>query len=167
MESTFLNKAAFAVLLCVAVAWGAGMVGRTVVPDASPRKPVFSIPGLEKVLIRPYMQHADPQRGAALVGAVCSNCHAINEHAQESVGPALTNVAGRFIASLAGFHYSSALADLAKERWSDQNLSDWLAAPSRFAPGTRMSLMGIPQAEQRADIIAFLHTLTTPTSEKK
>lgn len=166
MESTFLNKAAVAVLLSVAAAWLAGRVGAAVVPLTPPAKPAFTVPGLEKVAIKPYLEHANPVHGAALVQEICSSCHALESRSAESVGPVLAGVAGRNIAALPTYTYSSALAALHGQVWSDQNLSDWLTAPARFAPGTRMSLMGLPNVAQRADIIAYLHTLPPAPTTK-
>ncbi|GAN68969.1 cytochrome c [Acetobacter orleanensis NRIC 0473] len=105
------------------------------------------------------MAHADAQRGDALVHQVCTNCHAVNDGASDGVGPNLSGVVGRPIAGLSGYSYSQALKAQHGHIWSDQALSDWLTAPARFAPGTRMSLVGLPDAAQRADIIAYLRTL--------
>ena len=159
MDSTFLNKVAAAILLSVGSAWLASVVGGAVVPTIMPAKPAMSVPGLERVAIQPYMAHADAARGAVLVQAICGSCHALQPQATQSVGPVLGGVAGRSIGSDPQYAYSPALVALRAQVWSDQNLSDWLTAPARFAPGTRMSLMGLPNVAQRADIIAYLHTL--------
>src|SRR5690606_28248497 len=56
----------------------------------------------------------------------------------------------------AGFAYSSALADHGGE-WTYENLDEWLASPRGFAPGTKMSFAGLSSAEDRANVIAFMH----------
>ncbi|KAA8389561.1 c-type cytochrome [Acetobacter tropicalis] len=159
MDSVFLNKAAAAVLLSIATAWICGAVGSTVVPITAPAKPAFSVPGTENVPIAPYMAHADADHGEELAHQICSSCHALVSAASDGVGPNLAGVAGRPRASITGYAYSSALAGQKAHVWSDQALSDWLTSPARFAPGTRMSLVGISSPAQRADIIAYLHTL--------
>ncbi|ATJ91439.1 cytochrome C [Acetobacter senegalensis] len=159
MDSVFLNKAAAAGLLSIAVAWICNAVASGVVPANVPVKPAFSVPGTENVSITPYMAHADADRGEELARQICSSCHALVSAAADGVGPNLASVAGRPIATAAGYAYSSALLGQKEHVWSDQALSDWLTSPARFAPGTRMSLVGISSPEQRADIIAYLHRL--------
>ena len=60
------------------------------------------------------------------------------------------------IASGEGFSYSSALASKATMKWSESNLNRWLTSPQGFAPGNSMAFSGIPSANDRADLIAFL-----------
>lgn len=160
MNSVFLNKAALAIVMSVGVAWLSYVVSDGVVPHTAPAKPAFSLPGLENVPIKPYLAQASVSRGAELARQICASCHAFKQGALDGVGPNLAGVAGRTIASVAPYSYSEALKSLKEHSWTDQNLSDWLTAPAHFAPGTRMSLMGIPVVTHRADIIAYLHTLT-------
>ena len=167
MESAFLNKAAAAILLSVAMAWLASLLGAVVVPLTAPAKPAFMVPGLEHVAIAPYLAHANQARGAKLVQEICSSCHAVDGRTVENVGPALAGVVGRPIAALPTYAYSPALKSLHTQVWSEQNLSDWLTAPARFAPGTRMSLMGLPNVAQRADIIVYLQSLSSITTKSQ
>ncbi|GAN61205.1 cytochrome c family protein [Acetobacter cibinongensis] len=162
MNSVFLNKAALAIVMSVGVAWFSHVVSDVVVPHTAPAKPAFSLPGLENVSIQPYLAQASVSRGAELARQICASCHAFKRGASNGVGPNLSGVVGRPIASVTSYSYSASLRSLQNHSWTDQNLSDWLTAPAHFAPGTRMSLMGIPVVTQRADIIAYLHTLTAP-----
>lgn len=159
MDSMFLNRLGAAFLLSGVSVWICSAVGSAVVPQTVPARPAFSLPGLENKPIAPFMAHADAERGDALVHQVCTSCHAVNEGASDGVGPNLSGVAGRRIAGLSNYSYSAALKGQQGHVWSDQALSDWLTSPARFAPGTRMSLVGLPDPAQRADIIAYLHTL--------
>lgn len=159
MDSMFLNRLGAAFLLSGV---GIGLcyaAGTAIVPHTAPAKPAFSLPGLENKPIAPFMAHADAQRGDALVHQVCTSCHALNERASDGVGPNLAGVVGRSVAGMPGYAYSPPLKARHDHVWSDQALSDWLTSPARFAPGTRMSLVGLPDPTQRADIIAYLHTL--------
>ena len=58
---------------------------------------------------------------------------------------------------MADFKYSSALVGL-NLSWNDKNLDEFLTAPATLAPGTTM-VVGVPQAEDREDLIAYLKTL--------
>lgn len=86
----------------------------------------------------------------------CSACHA-NVAGQNGVGPSLHGVVDRDIAALDGFNYSDALAGL-DGAWTPEALSGFLERPSNYAPGTAMSYSGMSDAEDRANLIAYLAT---------
>ncbi|WP_128253252.1 c-type cytochrome [Falsirhodobacter deserti] len=88
------------------------------------------------------------------VFARCSACHRLD--GSNGVGPHLDGVVGRQKASLPDFNYSSALRAMADEAWTPEKLDAFLANPRGYAPGTRMAFAGLPNAQDRADVIAFL-----------
>ncbi|MBN8839179.1 MAG: cytochrome c family protein [Sphingomonadales bacterium] len=97
----------------------------------------------------------DAERGRT-VFARCAACHDAKTGANR-VGPSLKGVVGRRAASNAGYGYSAALKNK-NVTWTPATLDAFLTAPTRFAPGTRMSLpVGNPK--DRADLIAYLATL--------
>ena len=55
-----------------------------------------------------------------------------------------------------GFAFSDALAGKGGD-WDWDSLSDWLANPKKFAPGTKMTFAGLSNPEDRANVIAFLN----------
>jgi hypothetical protein len=63
-------------------------------------------------------------------------------------------------APAAGFRYSNAMAD-AGMVWNEETLDALLAAPGKAIPGTAKS-REVADAQDRADIIAYLKTLTEP-----
>jgi cytochrome c len=75
------------------------------------------------------------------------------------VGPALYGVVGRQQASAAGYTYSTALS-AHKDKWTYGELNKWLVKPAAYAPGTKMAYAGISSDETRADVIAYLRTLS-------
>ncbi|QIQ87911.1 cytochrome c family protein [Erythrobacter sp.] len=107
-------------------------------------------PTLAQVLL-----DADPEAGAK-VFAKCQSCHNVEAGGPNGVGPNLHGVMGKPIASNApGFNYSSALKDKGGE-WTWENMSEWLASPRNFAPGTSMSFAGLGSIEDRANVMAYL-----------
>ena len=66
---------------------------------------------------------------------------------------------GRKIASVAGFNYSAALKGKSGT-WTFDELNKWLADPRAMVPGTAMTFAGLANEKQRADIIAYLDTLS-------
>jgi cytochrome c len=89
----------------------------------------------------------------------CRPCHAFDRGAVAKVGPPLYGVVGRPVASIAGFRYSAAMKALGGQ-WTYDRLERLLADPSGFVAGTRMSFPGEPDAQRRADILAYLRTLS-------
>ena len=87
--------------------------------------------------------------GAALFAARCANCH--NLAAEHYIGPHLEAVIGRPAGRVAGFNGSAALTSL-DIVWTRENLAEFIASPSQFAPGTTMPDAGITAEE--AQIIA-------------
>ncbi len=85
----------------------------------------------------------------------CAICHTIGKGQPNGVGPNLHGLFDREAGKAPGFSYSSGLAT-AKFKWDDENLDKWLAEPSKFIAGTKMSF-NIPDAQDRANVIAYLH----------
>lgn len=105
------------------------------------------------------LDHANVKQGQQFVETVCAACHNTKEGAGAKIGPDLYNVVGRARHSVKGFDYSSAIKKLGGN-WTYANLDQWLTDPNKVAPGTKMTFSGIPQAPLRADVIAYLRTLS-------
>ena len=101
---------------------------------------------------------ASAERGAQ-VAKQCLACHNFEEGQGPKVGPDLYNIVGRKIASVSGFNYSSALKSK-NGTWDFNALNAWLAKPTAYAPGTAMTFAGLSNDKQRADVIAYLDTLS-------
>jgi len=84
----------------------------------------------------------------------CKSCHGAKS---SLMGPALAGVAGAKIAGRSDFAYSTGLKAKAGV-WSDANLEAYLAAPTKFAPGSRMA-QGVANPADRAAVIGYLKTL--------
>lgn len=86
----------------------------------------------------------------------CKTCH-LMEEGRNGVGPSLYGVVGREAGSMEGFNYSDANAN-SGVTWTPEVLFEYLEAPRDFMPGTRMAFPGIADAQERADLIAYLET---------
>ena len=94
---------------------------------------------------------ADPQKGKEIYGR-CLACHALE---YDRVGPRHCGLLGRRAGSVQGFAYSAAMKR-SKIVWNDRTLDRFLADPPKTVPGTAMTYAGVPDAKDRADLIAYL-----------
>jgi cytochrome c len=103
---------------------------------------------------------ADAKDGEQYTHKVCVACHTFDKGGKNGVGPNLYGVVERPRDSEAGFSYSPAMEKFKGQPWSFDSLNEWLYKPSAYVPGTRMSFAGITNDKQRADVIAYLRTLS-------
>jgi cytochrome c len=94
---------------------------------------------------------ADARRGEQLHGR-CLGCHAL---AHDRVGPRHCGLFGRPAGSVQGFAYSAAM-QRSRITWNEATLSRFLARPLAMVPGSTMTYDGVPDAQERADLIAYL-----------
>jgi cytochrome c len=117
-------------------------------------------------LLALFPLNAFPADGNAAKGrrsflAQCSACHTTTAD-NRITGPALLGVIGRKAGTLDGFAFSDAMKKSGLT-WNTATLDQYLAAPAKVVPGTTMAL-AVPNAATRADLIAFLNTLTPAPS---
>jgi cytochrome c len=108
--------------------------------------------------IEALLAESDPQRGQAET-KVCQTCHTFEKGGPNKVGPNLYGIIGRARASQPGFNYSAAMKAKGGE-WTVDDISQFIANPKAFVPGTAMGYAGQPNGKRRADIIAYLNTLS-------
>ena len=113
-------------------------------------------PPVEDVL--PLIASADPAHGFD-VALPCRGCHSVDREAKVINGPPLWDIVGRPKASFDGYKYSPALKALSGS-WTYADLNEYIAHPAWVAPGLAMKMAGIHDAQKRAEIIAFLRSLS-------
>lgn len=94
----------------------------------------------------------------ATVFKICLGCHSATPGTQGISAPSLFGVVGRKAGTAEGYDYSPALR-ASGVTWTAETLAVYLAGPVRFIPGARKTTYKPPSAEDRANVIAFLHTL--------
>lgn len=104
-----------------------------------------------------YLQEASPRVGE-VKAAICKSCHTLNKGGADGTGPNLWGIMGQQVGSKDGFGYTSAMASLGGT-WTYERMDALLANSAQFLPGTAMA-QKISKPDQRANIIAYLATLT-------
>ncbi|HEV3372212.1 MAG TPA: cytochrome c family protein [Xanthobacteraceae bacterium] len=99
----------------------------------------------------------DPARGEKRFEE-CATCHTV-ERGVNNVGPSLNGLIGRKAGEIADFRYSPALKKSGLT-WTPQTLDTFIADPQKEVPGNRMPFAGMPDAGDRADLIAYLQKAT-------
>ena len=177
MDSFEFNKIAGAVLFAALVAFGLGIVSDIVFEDHEAEAPGYVIEvaesggeadgaaaGGEEAAEEPIaVLMASADGGAGEGGAKkCAACHSFEKGGANKVGPTLWDVVNRPVAAAAGFKYSDALKAFAEGGtvWDYERLNGFVAAPKKYVSGTSMGFAGVKKPAERADIIAYLRTLS-------
>lgn len=95
----------------------------------------------------------------------CKACHSLEKNGAIKIGPPLWSIFGSPVASYFGFNYSDALKDR-NIIWSPSELDKFLKDPDSYVPGTKMRFAGLKDGKERADVIAYLRTLTTGSKRR-
>jgi cytochrome c len=111
----------------------------------------------------PAFAEGDATKGKAAF-AKCGICHQVGPGAKTLVGPELNGIVGRKAASIADYPYSAGMKKLGEQGfvWTEENIDKWITDPKAMIPDSPMALAfaGVPDAGERADIIAYLKTQT-------
>ena len=102
---------------------------------------------------------ADAAKGRIFFGENCTSCHYVEPNRGRNHGPNLWGVVGREKASMTESPYSKVLRDWGGV-WTYEDLNTYLYGPTFTKPGGTMEVPGIPDDNTRADLIAYLRTLS-------
>ncbi len=175
MDSFELNKIIGALLAAVFVIFSVSLVSESLFESHAPEQAGFAIAveegGDEKgdvakdtgpALIGALLASADVDKGKS-VFKKCAACHTVENGGANKVGPNLWSIVNRAAASQDGFAYSGALKDYAKggeTAWDYESLNQFLLSPRKYLKGTSMGFAGLKKEGDRANIIAYLRTLS-------
>ncbi len=171
MNSFELNKILGAVLASCLVLLSINLVANSLFAPVQPAKPGFEIavkqqpasgaPTAKAAAVAPIatrLASADVNRGKAET-KICMACHTLTKGGPNKIGPNLWGVVDRPRASEPGFDYSAAMKSKGG-KWTFDELDKFLTHPQGYIPGTKMTFGGFQNPEQRANLIAYLRTLS-------
>jgi len=174
MDSFEINKLIGGLLGTVFVVFSVGLVSDALFASPAPEKPGFAIevtepaeggaaaPAAAAKPIADLLATANVEAGAA-VFKKCQACHSGEKGGPNKVGPDLWDLVDRPVGEHEGFAYSAGMKDFSKggtEKWTYDNINHFITSPKKFVKGTAMGFAGLPKDEDRANVIAYLRTLS-------
>lgn len=174
MDSFELNKVLGGLLGAAFIVFSISIVSDTIFAAPIPEKPGYVIEGGEEggtgggeqpagpEPIGPLLANANPDAGMGTFKAKCATCHTAENGGANKAGPNLWNIVNRPTASHEGFAYSADMKKHAEayKTWDYEHLSLFLTSPKGLVRGTAMAFVGIKKPQERADLIAYLRTLS-------
>jgi len=123
------------------------------VKEEQPAEAAAGAQSLDSLLASASAEHGEQ------IAKQCEICHNVQEGQGPKVGPDLYGIVDRPVASAAGFNYTPAMKAKGG-KWTFAALNKWLTNPRADVPGTAMTFAGLSSEKQRADVIAYLDTLS-------
>lgn len=179
MDSFEFNKVAGAFLAALLTATIIGYVGNFLVAPKRLDKNVFVVAVAEPKADTSQAAAAAPAAVEPIAGLLktanvdagkaifkqCAACHTVDKGGKNGVGPNQWDVVGRKAASHEGFNYSPAMKATGDKPgdagvWTYEHINAFVANPKASVPGTRMAFAGLRKAEDRANLIAYLRSLS-------
>ncbi len=171
MDSFEFNKIAGAVLFTLLIVLALNTLADLLIFGEQPEKPGYAVEiadasagggqseaAAEAVPLAQLLAAADVGRGEKQFKK-CAACHTVESGGPNKVGPNLYNIVGRKMGTGDGFAYSSAMVDKGED-WNWENLNAFILKPKDYLKGTKMAFAGIKRDNQRADLLAYLKSIS-------
>ena len=88
----------------------------------------------------------------------CRSCHSV-EPDKHLIGPSLAGIYGTPAGDIEGYAFSPAMKESGIV-WDEAKLDAYIKAPREVVPGTKMTYPGLKNDAQRAEVVAYLKSLS-------
>lgn len=174
MDSFEWNKIVGAVLGTLLFITAVRIASEFIFLVPTPTKPGYIVPGIPAASVEgtapaqpaeeplpdfgSVLRTADVAKGKD-ISQRCQQCHDLSKGGPDKIGPNLWGIVDRSRASRSSYSYSSAMSS-DHAPWTYAALFRYLKSPQEVVPGTKMTFAGLPSAQDRVDLIAYLRTLS-------
>jgi cytochrome c len=174
MDSFELNKILGAVLGTLLFITAVRIASEFIFLPETPAKPGYIVQGVPAASVEgaaptqpaqeplpdfgTVLKTADVAKGKD-ISQRCQQCHDLAKGGPDKIGPNLWGIVNRPRASRSSYSYSSAMSS-SHAPWTYENLFRYLKSPQAVVPGTKMTFAGLPSAQDRIDLIAYLRMLS-------
>ncbi len=108
----------------------------------------------------PVYSEGDADNGKVIFEEACGQCHQLTPGLNKK-GPQLMNIYGATAAQLADYDYSEGLK-ASGWVWNAETLDPYIEDNEKVITDSKMLADPMPDASERADVIAYLSTLRAP-----
>jgi cytochrome c len=175
MDSFEFNKIAAGILVTALLIIGLNQFADFIYHVKKPEKPGYKVEGVveaktagskgevkkeEKLAdIKVLLASANVAAGEN-VFKKCAACHTNTNGGAVRIGPPLWGIVGKKAGSHPEFKYSSVLSAHGKN-WTFDELNAFLYKPADYIKGTKMAFAGLAKDEDRANVIAYLNSISS------
>ena len=169
MDSLKFNKIAAGLLCAGLLIMGLSKVANFLVPPAKIVQNAYPITEIKEVSSSQVVESNVPKPILAMISSAdisagekiskkCTACHSFELNGPNKVGPNLYDIVNKSIGK-AKYNYSKAFLTL-EGKWSYEELNKFLYKPKEYIKGTKMNFAGLKKTKDRADLVAWLRTLS-------
>ncbi|MCF6326781.1 MAG: c-type cytochrome [Devosiaceae bacterium] len=173
MNSFEFNKILGAVLGAVILVMGVGFIADALYAPIEGDGPGYTLPEADDgsaavaevevaaVPLAQLLAASSASNGSRLIRS-CAACHSVDPGGPNKSGPPLYDIVGASIGANATFAYSEVLTQMNQDGgiWTYAALNSFIEAPKAFSPGTKMTYPGMRKEQDRADLLAYLQSLS-------
>ncbi len=102
---------------------------------------------------------ASPSAGERIFKMSCNYCHSVDKGGLSSTKINLWGILGQNKAGVEGVGYSKAFSGL-HGQWTLSEFNAFISSPLDYVPGTKMRFVGLKDPATRADLIAYMRTMS-------
>ncbi|MEN3930114.1 cytochrome c family protein [Microvirga sp. W0021] len=164
-----INKFLGALFGCLLVVVIIHLTGQFIFTSAPPAVAGYNLPTVAGEVVEDpnkpadiplptLLASADADKGKT-IAKQCVSCHTFDKGGKNGIGPNLWGIVDRVPGSHEGFAYSKVVKEKGG-KWTYEDIDHMINTPAKYLKGTKMTFAGLKNAKDRADVLAYLRTLS-------